>query len=208
MAKKPGLPEGHTIKANLKGITEVADLGDFVDLEFDAPKQKPAQAPERAQEPPVAPKREAAPARPMPPRMQEEAPAAPSRATESTEPTDEPRRSGPRPATRQAEQAQPSPSWRRRGRRKEFGLDPETERMLSVLQDEGRNSSSEPALTESEIVRAAIRAVFDARNQIGYERCGRRGAWGSPSQKSLLEELSVAYSRGIYRSLQDRFDSV
>ena len=49
MARKPGLPEGHELEVDVEGLTEPADIPDFLDMEVQprpAPMaQRPAPTP-------------------------------------------------------------------------------------------------------------------------------------------------------------------
>ncbi len=100
-----------------------------------------------------------------------------------------------------------SPAVRKRPPRKEIGFDPETLNMLAELHRDGCDQSGEQSLTRSEVARAAIRAIREARNRIDYSRCSRRGKWGSVTQRALLDNLTEAYTKAIYEMVSEKMQS-
>ena len=67
--------------------------------------------------------------------------------------------------------------------------------------------SNEESLTRSEVARAALRAVREARNYIDYGSCGRRGKWGTATQRALQDDLTDAYIRGIGKLYMGRYQT-
>jgi hypothetical protein len=140
MAKKRGLPDDHALEANAEGVTEVADIGDFLD-EFEPNVRKRPAADLTVMDGgrdgggakvATAPAREAPPA-PEPARQRrEESSPQPKRSPKKAEPT-----------------VVLAP--RKRPPRKEMGFDPETLQMLGELHRDGMDQSSEESLTRSEV---------------------------------------------------------
>lgn len=175
MAKKRGLPEDHELEVDLAGVTEAADIPDFLDMD--------------SQPRPVAVLRPA-------PRVQ------PDERRSEKEP-EEPVRKPQAPAAKRA--PQPPKVRRSRPPRKEIGFDDETQAMLKELHQDGVSQSMEESLTRSEVARAAIRAVYMARNLVEYGGIGPRGRWGTPTARALLDDLTENYLRAVGRLYMDRY---
>lgn len=153
--KRPGLPEDHELNVDVDGLTEpAADIPDFLDMETTRPPVVLPRAEPRLE---VVQGRREAP--PPPPRVPER------------QPVEEPR-SAPQPQKRQV--SQPKLRGRTRPPRKEVGFDDETLSMLKDLHGDGVSQSMEESLTRSEVARAAIRAVYSARNLVQYSSIGPR----------------------------------
>ena len=60
-------------------------------------------------------------------------------------------------------------------------------------------------MTRSEVARAALRAVREARNHVDYSSCGRRGTWGTASQRALQDDLSDASIPAIGKLYMERY---
>ena len=182
MARKPGLPEGHELEVDVEGLTEPADIPDFLDMEV-----QPRPAP-MAQRP--------APTPPTPEPRKERPPMAEpvNRASEASE---------RKTAAKRAPQQQVR--GRNRPPRKEVGFDDETLAMLKDLHADGASQSMEESLTRSEVARAAMRAVHEARKHIDYSSCGRRGKWGTTTARALLDDLTESYIRAIGQLYMERY---
>lgn len=184
MAKKPGLPEGQELEleVDVEGLTEPADIPDFLDMEA---QPRPAPVPR----------------------------SSPAPVQRREEPLQE--REVPRPAVSQVEIAAPKATPKRapqqkvknrsRPPRKEVGFDEETLAMLKELHGDGVSQSMEESLTRSEVARAAIRAVFAARNSVEYGGIGPRGRWGTPTARALVDDLTESYVRAIGELYMERY---
>lgn len=205
--KKPkvGLPEGMNFGVDFGGVTsDVADLGDFID-EFEAPPRtaRPEKSPTSSGGGGVESATAKVEATPTPAAVTEE------KVVELSPPPRkkaQPAKKRSKPEQSESSASQPSApaAPRRRPPRKEIGLDAETMAMLSELRRDAQEQSGEETLSNSEVVRAAIRAVREARNHIEYQRCGRRGHWGSASQRALLDNLTDAYMRAVGKLQSER----
>ena len=196
MAKKRGLPEDHALEANAEGVTEVADLGDFLDEFEPGARKRPTPDLSVVEGGRDGGGGRAAPA-PEPVPAPSPAPARPA-ASEKAEPPKQ---------RREPKQAEPTVviAPRKRPPRKEIGFDPETLQMLGELHRDGMEQSAEESLTRSEVSRAALRAVREARNYIDYSACGRRGKWGTATQRALQDDLTEAYIRAIGKLYVERY---
>jgi len=180
VARKAGLPDGHELEVDVEGLTEPADIPDFLDMEV--PRPAPAQAP-----------------RPAP------APTKPKEDREVVEPAPAPQPDSS--ARKQSPKRQPQPKVRSRNRppRKEVGFDDETLGMLKDLHGDGSSQSMEESLTRSEVARAAIRAIYAARNQVEYGGIGPRGRWGTPTARALVDDLTESYIRAVGQLYMERY---
>ena len=178
MARKAGLPDGHELEVDVDGLTEPADIPDFLDLEVPRPAAAPRPAPALVE--------------PRKVREAEQPPSAPQ----------------PDPASRKATPKRP-PQQKVRSRnrppRKEVGFDDETLGMLKDLHGDGSSQSMEEALTRSEVARAAIRAVYAARNLVEYAGVGPRGRWGTPTARALVDDLTESYIRAVGQLYMERY---
>lgn len=163
------MPEDHELDVSAEGLTDIADIPDFLDME-----QQPAPVPARRTEARVV--RAPAPA----PKEEEQVARKPVRGA----------------AVR---------GTRVRTPRKEVGFDEETLAMLLELHADGCAQSMEEGLTRSEVARAAIRAIYAARNIIDYSGLGPRGRWGTPTARALLDGLTDSYTRAIGRFYVERY---
>ena len=178
MARKAGLPDGHELEVDVEGLTEPADIPDFLDMEASRPTSVPRPAPARAE-----------------PRDEREA-AEPAAALQ---PDSSARKASPK--------RPPQQKVRNRNRppRKEVGFDDETLGMLKDLHGDGSSQSMEEALTRSEVARAAIRAVYAARNSVEYAGVGPRGRWGTPTARALVDDLTESYIRAVGQLYMERY---
>jgi len=198
MAKKRGLPEDHSFDASAEGVTEVADLGDFLDEFEPAARKRPS--PDLSV---VAGGRDGGGGQAA---VEEPPRPAPTPASSPTRPATSERPDPPKPK-RDSRKAEPTVvlAPRKRPPRKEIGFDPETLQMLGELHRDGTDQSGEESLTRSEVARAALRAVREARNYIDYSSCGRRGKWGTATARALLDDLTEAYIRAIGKLYVERY---
>ena len=184
MARKPGLPEGHELEVDVEGLTEPADIPDFLDMEV---QPRPAPTIQRT-----------APTPPSPEPRKERPPTA--------EPVGRPSETSERKTA-----AKRAPQQQVRGRnrppRKEVGFDDETLAMLKDLHADGASQSMEESLTRSEVARAAIRAVYAARNMIEYRGVGPRGRWGTTTARALVDDLTESYIRAVGELFVERYQS-
>lgn len=102
---------------------------------------------------------------------------------------------------------QPQVRGRNRPPRKEVGFDDETLAMLKDLHADGASQSMEESLTRSEVARAAIRAVYAARNMIEYRGVGPRGRWGTTTARALVDDLTESYVRAVGELFVERYQS-
>ena len=197
MAKeKRGLPEGFKLNVAKEAFEPAppADIGDYIDENIPAPKPRRLQA---ARQPsPVAPPapQPAAKAEPVhvpePPAPEHDDPDSPLIAEEEA------------PATTSFRQA-----GARRQQRKEITLDPETLRNLNILVQDVRNSSGEPDVRVSEVLRAIIHAAHEARRNMRFDNVRARGQWGSATARALVTSLHESFIRGIGVLYNDRYQS-
>ncbi|MCB9610420.1 MAG: hypothetical protein H6716_27780 [Polyangiaceae bacterium] len=196
MSKKRGLPEDHTLEASAEGVTEVANLGDFLDEFEPAVRPRPAPTPELKAVESNRGGGGAAAAAPAPARPRPAPATAPAR-EQVREPVAKQPAKKPEPTVVLAPRKRPP--------RKEIGLDAETLKMLGELHRDGMSQSSEESLTRSEVARAAMRAVHEARKHIDYSSCGRRGKWGTTTARALLDDLTESYIRAIGQLYMERY---
>ena len=196
MSKKRGLPEDHAFEASAEGVTDVANLGDFLD-EFE-PAARPRQAPAPTPTLKVTEGNRGGGGGAAPPPVRPQPAPAVAPTSERTR----------QPAAKQPpKKAEPTVvlAPRKRPPRKEIGLDAETLKMLGELHRDGMSQSSEESLTRSEVARAAMRAVHEARKHIDYSSCGRRGKWGTTTARALLDDLTESYIRAIGQLYMERY---
>lgn len=129
MAKKPGLPEEHELEVDVEGLTEPADIPDFLDMEVPRPASTPRPAPAPAPAKPREDREAAEPAADLPPYSS---------------------------ARKTSPKRQPQAKARSRNRppRKEVGFDDETLGMLKDPHADGASQSMEESLTRPEVARA------------------------------------------------------
>ena len=180
MARKPGLPEGHELEVDVEGLTEPADIPDFLDMEV---QPRPA------------------------PTIQRPAPTPPSPEPRKERPPTAEAVSRPSEERKTAAKRAPQPQVRGRNRppRKEVGFDDETLAMLKDLHADGASQSMEESLTRSEVARAAIRAIYAARNMVEYRGVGPRGRWGTPTARALVDDLTESYIRAVGELYMERY---
>ncbi len=225
MAKKRGLPTEFELRV-AEGTTDTppaADIGDFLDEHIPSSDERAARQPTQPQ--PAVER----PEPPSPEGRELQAPPASQQAAawSAPEPTNVPAvdanqagrvdRTSLTPTPPIDGQVLPatvgegrSPTFARRKRppRREIGLDGETVQMLDMLRLEGCHQSLETNLKQSELVRAMVHALYQARRYIDYGAIRPRGAFGSPTARALVTTLKEAYARAIAEDAHDRYEGM
>lgn len=204
MAKKRGLPanfDPDVDEDDAEALSrEPVDLDDFVDSTIPNPRapRKPApKPPVRKPEPRPTP----APRAPDLPRAERSGGGG----EQASPPPRSPDRAQPEPPPRPPARKPRRTGAHRRPSRKEIGLDPQTIAKLEELVSDIRVQSREKNPKASEVVRAAISALHEARRFTDFSQLGRRGQWGSLNARNYLTDLQDIYLRALWGFGRDRF---
>lgn len=93
----------------------------------------------------------------------------------------------------------------RRAPRKEFSLDADTERKMEEVVEDVSEQGPQPDATPSEVIRALVQLVHDARHRADYMHLNRRGQWGSATARAFVADLKEAFLKAIGRLYEDRY---
>lgn len=175
-------------KVDLPSQDAPADISDYVDEHLGTKKTSPTTQTERAED-----------KKPDAKRTRRERGSSKVVPMTQTRPDTPPAKS-PAPRLRPSSQS----SRDHRPPRKEIGLDADTLRKIDELVEDVRDGSLEPGARASEVFRAIVQLVHEARHKVDYSRVSRRGQWGSPTARAFIAELREAFLKAVGALYEER----
>lgn len=182
----PGLPNDY--KLNLPAEDAPADISDYADEHFGNKKATTPTKTERAEE--------KKPSAKQPPRASGSSKVVRMTQTRTDAPPAKPPAARLRPSSQSSRVLRPP--------RKEIGLDADTLRKIDELVEDVRDGSLEPGARASEVFRAIVQLVHEARHKVDYSRVSRRGQWGSPTARAFIAELREAFLKAVGALYEER----
>ena len=89
-----------------------------------------------------------------------------------------------------------------RPKRMELAVDVESARKLNEILEIIKRTSPEPDTRSTEVVKAIIQLVYEARAFYDFSRIPQRGKWGTVSEKQFPSALSASFQQAVQNWLR------